>query len=342
MTTAFTLATMIHIFADLHLHPHQNHATILPTGRNSRLQDGVTAAKVVINSAKSGDTLLFAGDWFESQTEVPTDALDASRELVDLIKVRGLQMVMITGNHDQLSNDGMTHSLGLFHQPALGLEVIDRPVVKNGWAFLPFRRIPDMQKALLELDVAYRSVYGGSGEKIPLVCHTDMLDAVTNSGRVSTRGIGVMDIPSWVSVAFSGHYHRNQIIGNRLMYVGSPYQITAGESGETKVFVSMAEPPSTFGEVTLTEIAGLPTFETISLPEWDAIPESDRRDKTKGFLSVQVPHDHRGVIDGVRTKRLPKPSLDHQRSVTTIDGATEEYFTQIGRTDLIDQARAFL
>lgn len=336
------------ICSDLHLHPHQWKSFILPSGRNSRLQNGVDAMLQVISQIEPGDTLMFAGDWFEDQKEIPSDAIDATREILDALLLRKPSKVFfLVGNHDQLSRDGLVHSVGLFHRPSDGFYVIDQPTVRDGWAFLPFRRPADLPAALAALSELYRAEYPSGTKKIPILCHVDLINGISNSGHLSAKGLRLSDFPDWASVVISGHYHRHQTVGDRFMFVGSPYQLSAGESGETKVWLSCDAPPTKLSDLRATEFVGLPRFVEVSAPEWESM-ESEQKEELidADFVTVTVPHDRRlsNLPAGVAQKPLPKPQTGVARDggAATVAEALTKWLIRRGRPDLTELGLAFL
>ena len=301
----------------------------------------------VISHASPHDQILFAGDWNEDHKETPTECIDATREIMDAFIAKKLKAVFITGNHDQKSRDGMVHSLGLFHRPADNLFVIDRPCVDDNWAYLPFRRIPDIPAALEELEAAHQAWHGnGKGRsKIPLLCHVDLVGGTSNSGHLSAKGLNLNDLPAWVSVAISGHYHRHQVIKN-FMFVGSPYQQTAGEKGETKVFLTTkSTSPQNIEDFVITEFTGIPQYREIGLPDWEAMPPEKREELVKDFVSVVVPHgDPKPKEGGIRIKSLPRPAQHGigDRPVTKAAEGLQRWLENCGRGDLLDLGLEFL
>ena len=339
---------MVHIVSDLHLHPHQWKSKILPNGRNSRLQDGVNAMLQVVDALSPGDTLIFAGDWYEDQREIPLDAIDATRELVNAIIAKKVTTYILVGNHDQLSRDGKVHSIGLLHRPKDDMWVIDEPEITDGWAFLPFRRPADLPASLGKLNELYEAGNPKKGQKMPLVCHVDMIGGVANSGHLSSKGLRLSDFPEWASPIISGHYHRHQIMGDRFMFVGSPYQMNAGEADDVKVWVSCDGTPRSLEDFTIHEFKGLPRFVEIPAPNWEEMDDAEKQGLVeRDFVTVAVPHDRRlaSLPEGVTQKPLPKPKIDHSPDAPkagSIPEALTEWLIRRGRPDLAELGASFL
>lgn len=301
----------------------------------------------VVDASDPGDTLLFAGDWFDDQASIPTDALDATREIVSAIVDKGLHAFFLVGNHDQLSRDGMVHSIGLLHRPSDKMFVIDEPTITDGWAFLPFRRPADLPGALAALDALYHKKYPSGAKQLPILCHVDLIGGVANAGHLSSRGLKLSDFPEWAPIIVSGHYHKHQVIEDRFVFVGSPYQITAGEAGDTKVWLEFKTPPWEITEMKTVEFTGLPRFIEMPAPDWQELPESERDELiSSDFVTVVVPHDKRisNLPEGVAQKPLPKP-LSGGRQLSQNSSTPEalsEWLIRRGRSDLLENGLGFL
>ena len=102
-------------FSDLHAHCHQNHASTLEGGRNSRLQDCLDALRAVYTHAQSvkAAAVLFAGDMFQIKGEVNVDAFNGVWQIIKE-EFQHMQTVMIPGNHDMANAAGHVHALEKF------------------------------------------------------------------------------------------------------------------------------------------------------------------------------------------------------------------------------------
>eukprot|EP00177_Eucheuma_denticulatum_P007546 GFKZ01013744.1.p1 GENE.GFKZ01013744.1~~GFKZ01013744.1.p1 ORF type:complete len:1183 (+),score=178.19 GFKZ01013744.1:549-4097(+) len=84
-----------------------------------------------------------------------------------------------------------------------------------------------------ELRDALNQAKSCSGGIHAVFCHTEVAGARLADRVVSSAGIAPADFPSGVPV-YSGHLHRPHMVGERIRYVGSPYQVSAAESGQQK------------------------------------------------------------------------------------------------------------
>lgn len=64
-------------------------------------------------------------------------------------------------------------------------------------------------------------------------CHAEVAGARLADRVVSSAGVAPADFPTGIPV-YSGHLHRPHMVGERIRYVGSPYQVSAAESGQEK------------------------------------------------------------------------------------------------------------
>ncbi len=118
--------------ADFHLGP--SGTKLDPqTGLNARFLDrGRCAAFAVGDSITRGAGLvLIAGDIFDGCRPTPTQ-VRCAREIFRPAVVRGIPVVVIKGNHDDVRNLAECHALDLF-QELPGLTIVDRPCLLNVW-----------------------------------------------------------------------------------------------------------------------------------------------------------------------------------------------------------------
>lgn len=101
-------------FADLHVHPFQQHAYVLPSGVNSRLQAGIDVFRQICDHAMNNniENLVCAGDLFHWKEKLDVVTFNSVVRL--LADYPFLRFYMIPGNHDMASHDGSVHALEPF------------------------------------------------------------------------------------------------------------------------------------------------------------------------------------------------------------------------------------
>ena len=119
------------LFSDLHAHSWRNCSTMLPTGRNSRLQDTINILREIRELAdkEKVDGVLFAGDMFHirpglASMHIPT--FNAVYEEIALLKLNRTFVALLVGNHDQGDKAGREYSVFAFRST---VTVMDQP----GW-----------------------------------------------------------------------------------------------------------------------------------------------------------------------------------------------------------------
>lgn len=111
----------IHL-SDIHI-GLQTHGKINPaTGKNTRLEDILNSLDFVIDYAKkeSVDLVLIAGDIFHRENPQPTEEIEFSKRILNLIQNSNARVVMILGNHDYPSAIAKASAVEIF--PALDID----------------------------------------------------------------------------------------------------------------------------------------------------------------------------------------------------------------------------
>lgn len=134
---------------------------------------------------------------------------------------------VLPGNHDQYNLEGR-NALELLGEMS-GVQVYTEATLDGDGLWIPYRKDPQYTKWAIEK-------YGAKAlnKQMRRVCflHNGIYGAFMNDTYVDQEGI-----PPELFVDFDavlcGHYHKRQSLGN-IHYIGSPYQINAGESGQDK------------------------------------------------------------------------------------------------------------
>ena len=199
--------------------------------------------------------IVFLGDFWHARGAIPVEPLvDA---LAEIAKWR-VPAVMIPGNHDQVTAGGETHALTPLQaaNPEY-VRVLSRPTLWRGALWLPYRRDAKTLREAVDAAKAFSAeTEGADGASTGLraiMCHADVVGASMNEsfqardgidpsvfGVAESRGGGPRrDAPERKTVpTYTGHYHKPHTVpGTRITYVGSPYQVSRAEAGQTKALV---------------------------------------------------------------------------------------------------------
>jgi len=223
------------IFSDIHIHPHKR--------STERLNDCLTALDWAFTLAADEkiNTIFFIGDLFHDRQKIDVLTYQLTFEIFRKhLNERDIKMALLLGNHDlwhaQKWNVSSVRPLSALP----GVEVIDHPCSYSGKHFnLPAKKIGflpythDPNAHIKEI---------GSGDV--LFAHVAVDDAVWNvrygvRSEVAVEHDGNMvkvgsDIFKDWNRVFLGHYHCAQKLSPTVEYVGSPLQLSFGESLEKK------------------------------------------------------------------------------------------------------------
>ncbi len=214
-------------FSDLHAHPFQQYARILPSGRNSRLQDALDAIALVRRAALEAGAraVVFGGDLFHTMNRLDVATLNGVFEEIARFSRDGLPLFLLVGNHDQAARNG-EHSLAVFRSlpdvvvmdepgwyehpatPGLGVYAVpyheDTGEVRRALGTIPPAR-PEWTHRLLVLHAGFDGARTGPHEY-----------------RMSSE-LAAGDVPDGFDLVLSGHYHLPQWIdeARRIAYVGA-------------------------------------------------------------------------------------------------------------------------
>lgn len=143
-------------------------------------------------------------------------------------------VIMIPGNHDLISRTG--HGVSLVPlATTLGSDkclLITTPAICLGALFLPYLHEKARLREVMEM------VKSGNYGVEAVFCHTEVEGARLTDRIVvkESAELAPADFPSTAPV-YSGHLHRPHMVGERIRYVGSPYEVSAAEAGQQKSLV---------------------------------------------------------------------------------------------------------
>ena len=172
--------------------------------------------------------LAILGDVFHIRYSVSVDLLNRLTDfLADITLKDSVRVSILPGNHDQINVEGRNALEVLSH--INGVIVHNEPVREGLAVWFPYRK-----PARVEYFMA--SVFG---DRIPikrpdvLFIHHGIKGAWMNDGYQDPDGLDPKIFKGFKKI-ICGHYHKPQELGDLIVYVGSPYQIDAGEAGQPK------------------------------------------------------------------------------------------------------------
>ena len=177
--------------------------------------------------------IMFLGDFWHVRGNLDVELLN--RVLRSLGKWTQ-PVIMIPGNHDQVTLGGAVHSLEplLYAFKSEQIFMISEPVVCMGALWVPYRRDPLLMKSILKA--------GGECSDVTTVyCHADVKGAYMNDGMRSKEGLEISSFPANLPI-YSGHFHKPHTMTkgrSSIRYVGSPYQTSLSEASQDKFLYCM-------------------------------------------------------------------------------------------------------
>jgi len=182
--------------------------------------------------------ILFLGDFWHHRATIRVDILNA---VLGKLRSWEVPMIMIPGNHDQVTlgghNHGLTpleHAYRVEHPDGTfvnGPLVFSHPTVFMNALFVPHIRDVTIMESVLTSFHAH--------DASALFVHADVTGAYMNDLIVSQGGVLPSCFPPNKPI-YSGHFHKPHVVkrGNVCIdYIGSPYETSLAEAQQKKSLV---------------------------------------------------------------------------------------------------------
>lgn len=232
----------IALFSDLHAHPFQAYAKVLPNGLNSRLASAISCIEQVVEKCKALniDLVLFGGDLFHVRRNINVVAYNAVYAAIRRFAENDIPLVMIHGNHDQADRWGVHHSLYAFTEIC---DVFVEPCwfIAQGKAGdevailgLPYTENVEHLRELVKEDCPRPELpkimlghFGIQGAKVG----ADFVYINPHDPAIEDLNCEAFD------AVYLGHYHMHQQIADNAWYIGAPMQHNWGDAGQDRGFL---------------------------------------------------------------------------------------------------------
>lgn len=223
------------IVSDVHVHSWSQFSTILPTGINSRLQDILdaleTAAKHVLNS--EGKRLYIAGDLFHVRGSVSPKVLNPTKDLFEKLTGKGLEIRVLTGNHDLESRDSEALSNACEAlSPIEGVKIVSSMTIfhDDNMVMIPWYDNLDDVRKYIAAAIEEIEDLGDVASNYSLMIHAPMNGVLTG---IPDHGFYYKELERFgFKRVFSGHYHNHRKMGDTEVYsVGALTHQTWGDVG---------------------------------------------------------------------------------------------------------------
>lgn len=204
------------VFSDLHLCEATANVVIgevLPGILNAALERG-------------DEQIAFLGDWWHVRHRIPVALQNEVARWLRMVHRSDVSTTILPGNHDQIDEAG-EHALEVFYEMP-GVTVKKTPSWDRFGLWVPYRK--NLEQVLAAVRIPKPE---GCGDILFL--HHGVQGAMLRAGVTDVDGSDPNEFEKWPLV-LSGHYHAHQRVG-QVVYVGSPYQVDAGEACQAKGFV---------------------------------------------------------------------------------------------------------
>ncbi|GMH49708.1 hypothetical protein TrRE_jg7430, partial [Triparma retinervis] len=181
-----------------------------------------------VASTRPSTAILFLGDFYHTRGSLDVRCLNAVFPVMKKI-AEANQVIMIPGNHDIVDLHTRQTSLDIF-STLPNCTVVKNPSKLHNAGLIPYLRSGiSAPLASLACDPSVDTMF----------IHDSVVGGLLSGSARSASGIHPGAWGGWGGKVWAGHFHRPQdgVGGGRVAYVGSPYQVTAGEAGERKRFV---------------------------------------------------------------------------------------------------------
>lgn len=328
------------IISDTHLHAYSG-SPVDAEGGNARLGDVVAAMDAALATAISvgAVAIVHAGDLFHDRKGVRHEVLHRAGEWVDRVHSAGIDLHILVGNHD-LSEDCRTFGPRVLSGR---VRVYSKPTLVEiggvAYGFSPYATDPEAVRrdyALLAKK-GCECVIGHLGIGDPRFANCVPVDYEV-PGRISLDDLS----PESFDRIFLGHYHLRQRLTDRVMYIGSPLQLSFGETCHEKGWLVFDHDTGEVREIVndsspeyhvVTDISVLPS---VPADDFVWVRAANREDE------VAAAEATRGRV-GIRIDRAPAPSAPARIDPSARGEKLLRSYVQTVRPDLLaDEVEALV
>lgn len=223
------------VFGDLHLG--------IKSDSLSRLLVDVNFVNYLVDYIKSNkiENCIFLGDWFNSREYINTITLSVGYEIVSILAKSVKNLVFILGNHDLESNVYHDVSSVGSYASIPNIHVISKPtegIINNSsilfvpWGYDKYDTTKKFKYVMGHMNVPSRIIRYNK-VSVDSIEEESVDERIMNDVRKFSK---LLDAGG---VCFSGHIHNrteNTYKGNRIIFIGSPIELTYGETNTTHGF----------------------------------------------------------------------------------------------------------
>ena len=226
------------LFSDLHIHKHKK--------SEDRLRNCIETLEWILKTAEDrGTHLIFCGDLFHDRQKIDVLTYQMAFEIFGDYKACNISLLL--GNHDMYHRSKWEVSSVKPLSSLDHVQVISEPkcqVIGGAtFAFLPYTETPLEDMKRLQASKLF-NIDGLKTKRKTLIAHLAVDGAILNTVHGTRAEVAIEHDGDMVAVdkdsfngwdqVFLGHYHAAQTIAENVEYVGSPLQLSFGETSQKK------------------------------------------------------------------------------------------------------------
>ena len=149
--------------------------------------------------------IVFLGDFWHVRGSLSVDLLN---RVLKALRKWTQPVIMIPGNHDQVTLGGKVHALEplLYAFKPGQILMINEPAICLGALWVPYRRDPNIMRAVLRA--------GADTPGVSMIfCHADVKGAYMNDNMRSKEGLDIVSFPKNIPI-YSGHFHKPHTVSD--------------------------------------------------------------------------------------------------------------------------------
>lgn len=212
------------VISDTHNHPWSQFSRILPSGLNSRLQDILdgerAAGKAVL--AAGGKRLYHCGDLFHVRGSVSPKVLNPTKDLCEELTAAGIELRILTGNHDLESRDSEKLSNACEAlSPIPGVTIVSEPRLfhDDNVVMIPWYDSLDDVRKHVKAAIDEIEDLGDTAASYTLMIHAPVNGVLFG---IPDHGFYVKELERFgFKRVFSGHYHNHKAFDGEVYSVGA-------------------------------------------------------------------------------------------------------------------------
>lgn len=277
-------------------------------------------------------TILLPGDIFHKRGIIDVSLFNALSRVLTEAHNKGVRIIGLPGNHD-VADRYATHAErghhSLFALPIPVASDVTAFIVEDDYYVVMMPYMPSREQWKERLSTI--KFPANRPSLIPVVvAHQTFTGAVVGPHEyVMREGLEIEDIPSMFALAFSGHYHRHQVLQGKLVYVGSLVQQNFGERTYTPGFIEVNPKQANPLNWVHVENINSPRFRVIETNDKDVLNET-REAVNKDHVQIRWTGEKSEVV-GMADVRVMTIATELPRLAFAGTESAEEMVDQYAR-----------